>query len=147
MSPNASHRVRPGLSSAASLMTTLQISFDQEVLNQHLNLVTPEYPFFESPCGLLLVIFVTLANATGDPPTRFVDPTNDRDAATPLLADDPLLTSSPRINFHAPRANLDGGLSKDRCAGQQSQRDQDSILHHIPPRASSGGLSTPSLPE
>src|SRR3954470_4439032 len=50
MSPNASHRVRPGLSSAASLMTTLQISFDQEVLNQHLNLVTPEYPFFESPC-------------------------------------------------------------------------------------------------
>jgi len=30
-------------------MTTLQISFDQEVLNQHLNLVTPEYPFFESP--------------------------------------------------------------------------------------------------
>src|SRR3954452_25202566 len=49
MSPNASHRVRPGLSSAASLMTTLQISFDQEVLNQHLNLVTPEYPFFESP--------------------------------------------------------------------------------------------------
>src|SRR5215210_8036399 len=49
MSPNASHRVRPGLSSAASLMTTLLISFDQEVLNQHLNLVTPEYPFFESP--------------------------------------------------------------------------------------------------
>src|SRR3954465_8175519 len=47
MSPNASHRVRPGLSSAASLMTTLLISFDQEVLNQHLNLVTPEYPFFE----------------------------------------------------------------------------------------------------
>src|SRR3954452_7458517 len=46
MSPNASHRVRPGLSSAASLMTTLLISFDQEVLNQHLNLVTPEYPFF-----------------------------------------------------------------------------------------------------
>jgi hypothetical protein len=31
-------------------MTTLLISFDQEVLNQHLNLVTPEYPFFESPC-------------------------------------------------------------------------------------------------
>src|SRR5436309_13777740 len=51
MSPNASHRVRPGLSSAASLMTTLLISFDQEVLNQHLNLVTPEYPFFESPCA------------------------------------------------------------------------------------------------
>src|SRR3954471_1947935 len=51
MSPNASHRVRPGLSSAASLITTLLISFDQEVLNQHLNLVTPEYPFFESPCG------------------------------------------------------------------------------------------------
>src|SRR5215211_6468491 len=50
MSPNASHRVRPGLSSAASLMTTLLISFDQEVLNQQLNLVTPEYPFFESPC-------------------------------------------------------------------------------------------------
>src|SRR3954447_22002958 len=50
MSPNASHRVRPGLSSAASLITTLLISFDQEVLNQHLNLVTPEYPFFESPC-------------------------------------------------------------------------------------------------
>src|SRR3954447_14567691 len=50
MSPKASHRVRPGLSSAASLMTTLLISFDQEVLNQHLNLVTPEYPFFESPC-------------------------------------------------------------------------------------------------
>src|SRR3982751_5309303 len=49
MSPNASHRVRPGLSSAASLITTLPISFDQEVLNQHLNLVTPEYPFFESP--------------------------------------------------------------------------------------------------
>src|SRR3954468_21409009 len=49
MSPKASHRVRPGLSSAASLMTTLLISFDQEVLNQHLNLVTPEYPFFESP--------------------------------------------------------------------------------------------------
>src|SRR4051812_22017839 len=49
MSPNASHRVRPGLSSAASLITTLLISFDQEVLNQHLNLVTPEYPFFESP--------------------------------------------------------------------------------------------------
>src|SRR4051794_41117456 len=44
-----SHRVRPGLSSAASLITTLLISFDQEVLNQHLNLVTPEYPFFESP--------------------------------------------------------------------------------------------------
>src|SRR5437868_8306963 len=57
MSPNASHRVRPGLSSAASLMTTLQISFDQEVLNQHLNLVTPEYPFFESPCGLTGVLF------------------------------------------------------------------------------------------
>src|SRR3954451_19049364 len=51
MSPNASHRVRPGLSSAASLITTLLISYDQEVLNQHLNLVTPEYPFFESPCG------------------------------------------------------------------------------------------------
>src|SRR4051794_6031221 len=51
MSPNASHRVRPGLSSAASLITTLLISFDQEVLNQHLNLVTPEYPFFESPWG------------------------------------------------------------------------------------------------
>src|SRR3954471_6955430 len=51
MSPKASHRVRPGLSSAASLMTTLLISFDQEVLNQHLNLVTPEYPFFESPCA------------------------------------------------------------------------------------------------
>src|SRR3954447_21695288 len=55
MSPNASHTVRPGLSSAASLITTLLISFDQEVLNQHLNLdlnlVTPEYPFFESPCG------------------------------------------------------------------------------------------------
>src|SRR4051794_20188434 len=51
MSPNASHRVRPGLSSAASLITTLLISFDQEVLNQHLNLVTPEYPVFESPCG------------------------------------------------------------------------------------------------
>src|SRR3954470_18987310 len=50
MSPNASHRVRPELSSAASLITTLLISFDQEVLNQHLNLVTPEYPFFESPC-------------------------------------------------------------------------------------------------
>src|SRR4051812_8858805 len=50
MSPNASHRVRPGLSSAASLITTLLISFDQEGLNQHLNLVTPEYPFFESPC-------------------------------------------------------------------------------------------------
>jgi len=33
-------------------MTTLLISFDQEVLNQHLNLVTPEYPFFESPCLL-----------------------------------------------------------------------------------------------
>src|SRR5678815_1595401 len=49
MSPNASHRVRPGLSSAASLITTLLISFDQEVLNQHLNLVTPEYTFFESP--------------------------------------------------------------------------------------------------
>ena len=49
MSPKASHKVRPGLSSAASLMTTLLISFDQEVLNQHLNLVTPEYPFFESP--------------------------------------------------------------------------------------------------
>jgi hypothetical protein len=31
-------------------MTTLLISFDQEVLNQQLNLVTPEYPFFESPC-------------------------------------------------------------------------------------------------
>jgi len=30
-------------------MTTLLISFNQEVLNQHLNLVTPEYPFFESP--------------------------------------------------------------------------------------------------
>jgi hypothetical protein len=30
-------------------MTTLLISFDQEVLNQQLNLVTPEYPFFESP--------------------------------------------------------------------------------------------------
>src|SRR3954453_10487223 len=56
MSPNASHRVRPGLSSAASLITTLLISFDQEVLNQHLNLdlnlVTPEYPSFESPCPL-----------------------------------------------------------------------------------------------
>src|SRR3954463_13362922 len=51
MSPKASHRVRPGLSSAASLMTTLLISFDQEVLNQHLNLVTPEYPSFESPCS------------------------------------------------------------------------------------------------
>jgi len=25
-------------------MTTLLISFDQEVLNQQLNLVTPEYP-------------------------------------------------------------------------------------------------------
>src|SRR4051794_37202790 len=50
MSPKASHRVRPGLSSAASLMTTLLISFDQEVLNQQLTLVTPEYPFFESPC-------------------------------------------------------------------------------------------------
>src|SRR4051794_14105833 len=49
MSPKASHRVRPGLSSAASLMTTLLISFDQEVLNQQLTLVTPEYPFFESP--------------------------------------------------------------------------------------------------
>jgi hypothetical protein len=49
MSPNASHRVRPGLSSAASLITTLLISFDQEVLNQHLNRVTPEYSFFESP--------------------------------------------------------------------------------------------------
>src|SRR3954465_12895571 len=52
MSPNASHRVRPGLSSAASLITPLLISFDQEVLNQHLNLVTPEYPFFESPWEL-----------------------------------------------------------------------------------------------
>src|SRR3954454_25246186 len=55
MSPNASHMVRPGLSSAASLITTLLISFDQEVLNQHLNLdlnlVTPEYLFFESPCA------------------------------------------------------------------------------------------------
>ena len=30
-------------------MTTLLISFDQEYLNQQLNLVTPEYPFFESP--------------------------------------------------------------------------------------------------
>src|SRR4051794_3251010 len=50
MSPNASHRVRPGLSSAASLITTLLISFDQVVLNQHLSLVPPEYPFFESPC-------------------------------------------------------------------------------------------------
>src|SRR4051812_20476475 len=56
MSPNASHRVRPGLSSAASLMTTLLISFDQVVLNQHLNLVTPEYPFFESPCAIALEI-------------------------------------------------------------------------------------------
>src|SRR3954449_9217267 len=53
MSPNASHRVRPGLSSAASLITTLLISFDQEVLNQQLNLVTPEYPFFESPWDIL----------------------------------------------------------------------------------------------
>src|SRR3954454_19027141 len=52
MSPNASHTVRPGLSSAASLITSLLISFDQEVLNQHLNLVTPEYPFFESPCAI-----------------------------------------------------------------------------------------------
>src|SRR4051812_207057 len=56
MSPKASHKVRPGLSSAASLMTTLLISFDQEVLNQHLNLVTPEYPFFESPCAAARVI-------------------------------------------------------------------------------------------
>src|SRR4051794_37978636 len=57
MSPNASHRVRPGLSSAASLITTLLISFDQEVLNQHLNLVTPEYPFFESPWPIQQVYF------------------------------------------------------------------------------------------
>src|SRR3954447_25920605 len=62
MSPNASHRVRPGLSSAASLITTLLISFDQEVLNQHLNLVTPEYPFFESPC------------LSTEPPMRAGDP-------------------------------------------------------------------------
>src|SRR4051812_7828659 len=99
------------------------------------------------PASLFLIIFVTLANATGDPPPRFIGPANDRDAATPLLADDPLLTRSTRINFHAAWADLNGGLSKGRCAGQQSQRDQDSILHHIPPRASSGGLSTPSLPE
>src|SRR5436853_3443831 len=56
MSPNASHRGRPALSSAASLITTLLISFDQEVLNQHLNLVTPEYPFFESPCDSAAVL-------------------------------------------------------------------------------------------
>src|SRR3954465_830777 len=66
MSPNASHRVRPGLSSAASLITTLLISFDQEVLNQHLNLVTPEYPFFESPCGRAGLLLVRrLAGALG----------------------------------------------------------------------------------
>src|SRR4051812_1447432 len=61
MSPNASHRVRPGLSSAASLITTLLISFDHEGLNQHLNLVTPEYPFFES-------LWVTFPAACGVSP-------------------------------------------------------------------------------
>src|SRR3954468_1963214 len=65
MSPNASHRVRPGLSSAASLITTLLISFDQEVLNQHLNLVTPEYPFFESPCGDAAVPWTPTHDHTG----------------------------------------------------------------------------------
>src|SRR3954469_20231488 len=67
MSPNASHRVRPGLSSAASLITTLLISFDQEVLNQHLNLdlnlVTPEYPFFESPWTTASPVLVRMLEA------------------------------------------------------------------------------------
>src|SRR3954452_2748768 len=83
------------------------------------------------PASLFLIIFVTLANATGDPPIHFIGPANDRDAAAPLLADDPLLTSSTRINFHAPWADLNGGLTKGRCAGQQPQRDQDGILHQI----------------
>jgi len=80
---------------------------------------------------LFLIIFVTLANATGDPPTRFIGPANDRDAAAPLLADDPLLTTPTRINFHSTWADLNGGLTKGRCAGQQPQRDQDGILHLI----------------
>src|SRR3954447_16166975 len=84
MSPNASHRVRPGLSSAASLITTLLISFDQEVLNQHLNLVTPEYPFFESPCALSWADYAPLP----DPPRRTTSqklqpiPNLDRSAIT-----------------------------------------------------------------
>src|SRR3954464_15150918 len=66
------------------------------------------------PASLLLIIFVTLANATGDPPPRFIGPANDRDAAAPLLADDPLLTSSARINFQSTWADLNGELSKGR---------------------------------
>src|SRR4051794_30074805 len=81
--------------------------------------------------GLLFVIFVTLANATGDPPARFIGPTNDRDAAATLLADDLLLRTSARVNLHPARADLNGGLSKTRRAAQQPQRDQDGILHHI----------------
>src|SRR5215212_450549 len=81
--------------------------------------------------GLLFVIFVTLANATGDPLARFIGPTNDRDAAATLLADDLLLRASARVNLHPTRADLNGGLSKGCCAGQQPQRDQDGILHQI----------------
>src|SRR5215212_9678287 len=84
--------------------------------------------------GLLFVIFVTLANATGDPPTHFIGPTNDRNTAATLLVDDLLLRTFGRINLdltRLTRADLDGGLGKDGCAGQQPQWDQDGIPHHI----------------
>src|SRR3954447_19919881 len=75
---------------------------------------------------LLLVVFGTLANATGGPPTRFVDPANDRDAAATLFPDDPFLArprASARINLHPARTELNGGLGRSRRAAQQHQRD------------------------
>src|SRR3954447_11333264 len=66
----------------------------------------------------LLIVFVTLANATGGPPTRFVDPANDRDAAaTTLFPDDLFLTrprASARIDLHPARTELNGGLGRSR---------------------------------
>src|SRR3954463_13317264 len=62
--------------------------------------------------GLLFIIFVTLANATGDPSTRFVCATNDRDTAATLLPNDPLLTRSARVNLYSTWADLNGGLGK-----------------------------------
>src|SRR4051812_45224701 len=78
----------------------------------------------------------------GDPPTRFIGPANDRDAAAPLLADDPLLTRSTRINFHSTWADLNGGLSKGRwpVAPAGSRRHTSS---HTSTRQLRGGYQHP----
>ena len=60
--------------------------------------------------GVLLLIFViTLADATGRPPTRFIEPSDDGDPAATFLPDDPLfpkLRARARVVLNPTWTNL-----------------------------------------